>query len=79
MKVYALHIGDTTVPYGHFYGGIGDEWTGWRGTRRFLTDKGHPITTHRRATLDGPRLRDGTTPRFVPPQPEDAAGSVAVA
>lgn len=41
MKVYAFHIGDTKVPYGQFYGG--DEWLGWRGMWRFLTDKSHYI------------------------------------
>lgn len=43
MKLYPLHIGDTKVPYGQFYGGVGDEWTGWRGMWRFLTDKSHAI------------------------------------
>jgi hypothetical protein len=43
MKLYPLHKGDTKVPYGQFYGGVGDEWTGWRGMWRFLTDKSHAI------------------------------------
>ncbi len=43
MKVFALHIGDTKIPYGQFYGGIGDEWVGWKGVWRFLTDKSHYI------------------------------------
>ncbi len=43
MKVFAMHIGDTKVPYGQFYGGIGDEWVGMKGVWRFLTDKSHYI------------------------------------
>jgi hypothetical protein len=43
MKVYAFHIGDAKVPYGQFYGGVGDEWVGWRGIWRMLTDKSHYI------------------------------------
>lgn len=42
MKVFPLHIGDTKVPYGQFYGGL-DGWTGWRGIWRFFTDKSHYI------------------------------------
>ncbi|QBD77355.1 N-acyl homoserine lactonase family protein [Ktedonosporobacter rubrisoli] len=41
MKLYPLHIGNTKVPYGQFYGG--KEWTGWRGFWRFVTDKSHSI------------------------------------
>ncbi len=42
MKVYPLHIGDTKVPYGQFYGGT-EGWEGVRGIWRFFTDKSHYI------------------------------------
>ncbi len=42
MKVYPLHIGDTKVPYGQFYGGLGG-WDGIQGFWRFATDKNHYI------------------------------------
>jgi hypothetical protein len=40
MKVYSLHVGDTKVPYGQFYGGL-TGWTGMRGIRKFVTYKSH--------------------------------------
>lgn len=56
MKLYAFHIGESKVPYGQFYGGIGKEWAGWRGIRRFLTDKSHYIVVPIYAYLiDHPR------------------------
>jgi hypothetical protein len=42
MKIYSLHVGDTKVPYGQFYGGL-TGWTGMRGIWRFATDKSHYI------------------------------------
>jgi N-acyl homoserine lactone hydrolase len=42
MKIYSLHVGDTKVPYGQFYGGR-TGWTGMRGMWRFATDKSHYI------------------------------------
>jgi N-acyl homoserine lactone hydrolase len=42
MKVYPLHVGDTKVPYGQFYGGL-QGWTGLPGFWRFATDKSHYI------------------------------------
>jgi len=42
MKIYSLHVGDTKVPYGQFYGGL-TGWTGMRGMWRFATDKSHYI------------------------------------
>jgi N-acyl homoserine lactone hydrolase len=42
MKIYSLHVGDTKVPYGQFYGGLAG-WTGMRGMWRFATDKSHYI------------------------------------
>jgi glyoxylase-like metal-dependent hydrolase (beta-lactamase superfamily II) len=42
MKVFALHIGDTKVPYGQFYGGAAG-WIGARGVWRMLTDRRHDI------------------------------------
>ena len=38
MKIYSLHVGDTKVPYGQFYGGLSG-WKGVRGIWRFATDK----------------------------------------
>ncbi|HET7275173.1 MAG TPA: N-acyl homoserine lactonase family protein [Longimicrobiaceae bacterium] len=43
MKVYPLHVGDTRVPYGQFYGGSGNDWVGWRAAWRFMTDRSHNI------------------------------------
>jgi len=42
MKIFSLHVGDTKVPYGQFYGGLSG-WTGLRGMWRFATDKRHYI------------------------------------
>ena len=42
MKIFSLHVGDTKVPYGQFYGGLGG-WSGMRGLLRFATDKSHYI------------------------------------
>ena len=42
MKLYALQIGTTKVPYGQFYGGT-QGWVGLRGMWRFLRDKRHFI------------------------------------
>jgi glyoxylase-like metal-dependent hydrolase (beta-lactamase superfamily II) len=42
VKVFALHLGDTRVPYGQFYGGA-EGWIGARGVWRMLTDRRHPI------------------------------------
>jgi glyoxylase-like metal-dependent hydrolase (beta-lactamase superfamily II) len=42
MKIYSLHVGDTKVPYGQFYGGLAG-WTGMHGLWRFATDKSHYI------------------------------------
>lgn len=42
MKLYALQIGTTKVPYGQFYGGT-EGWVGLRGMWRFLRDKRHFI------------------------------------
>jgi N-acyl homoserine lactone hydrolase len=42
MKIYALKIGATKVPYGQFYGGT-EGWVGLRGMWRFLRDKRHFI------------------------------------
>jgi N-acyl homoserine lactone hydrolase len=42
MKLYALRIGATKVPYGQFYGGT-EGWVGLRGMWRFLRDKRHFI------------------------------------
>ena len=42
VKVFALRVGDTRVPYGLFYGG-GAGWVGPRGMWRLLTDKSHWI------------------------------------
>ncbi|MCO1657213.1 MBL fold metallo-hydrolase [Pseudonocardia humida] len=44
MKLHVLHVGDTKVPYGQFYGGTDDQWVGVRGMLRFLRDKSHFIT-----------------------------------
>ncbi len=57
MKIYSLHIGDTKVPYGQFYGGL-TGWTGMRGMWRFATDKSHYIIVPIHAYLiDHPRSR----------------------
>ncbi|MCC6328887.1 MAG: hypothetical protein IT174_10255 [Acidobacteria bacterium] len=37
IKLYPLHLGNTKVPYGRFYGG--DAWSGLRGIWRFVTAK----------------------------------------
>lgn len=37
IKLYPLHLGNTKVPYGQFYGG--DAWSGLRGIWRFVTAK----------------------------------------
>jgi len=42
MKIYSLHVGDTKVPYGQFYGGLSG-WTGIHGLWKFATDKSHYI------------------------------------
>jgi N-acyl homoserine lactone hydrolase len=42
MKIYSLHLGDTKVPYGQFYGGLSG-WSGPRGLWKFATDKSHYI------------------------------------
>ncbi|HEX5597785.1 MAG TPA: N-acyl homoserine lactonase family protein [Micromonosporaceae bacterium] len=42
MKLYALRIGATKVPYGQFYGGT-QGWVGLRGIWRFLRDKSQYI------------------------------------
>jgi N-acyl homoserine lactone hydrolase len=42
MKVYPVHLGDTKVPYGQFYGGL-EGWSGLQGFWRFATDKSHYI------------------------------------
>jgi len=42
MKIFSLHVGDTKVPYGQFYGGLAG-WTGARGLWKFATDKSHYI------------------------------------
>ncbi|HMK65066.1 MAG TPA: N-acyl homoserine lactonase family protein [Thermodesulfobacteriota bacterium] len=42
MKLFSLHIGETKVPYGQFYGGLAG-WTGLRGIWKFITDKSHYI------------------------------------
>jgi N-acyl homoserine lactone hydrolase len=39
VKLHVLHVGDTKVPFGQFYGG--EEWLGVRGMLRFLRDKSH--------------------------------------
>ena len=55
MKIYSLHIGDTKVPYGQFYGGLRG-WTGMLGLWRFATDKSHYIIVPIHAYLiDHPR------------------------
>ena len=55
MKIYSLHVGDTKVPYGQFYGGL-TGWTGMRGMWRFATDKSHYIIVPIHAYLiDHPR------------------------
>ena len=55
MRIYSLHIGDTKVPYGQFYGGL-TGWTGMRGLWRFATDKSHYIIVPIHAYLiDHPR------------------------
>ena len=43
MKVSVLHIGETKVPFGQFYGGSDGEWLGLRAISKFLTDKSHFI------------------------------------
>ncbi len=43
MKVYPLHIGDSKIPYGQFYGGASGEWEGLGGIWRFISDKNHYI------------------------------------
>jgi len=43
VRVYALHIGSSKIPYGQFYGGT-EGWIGFRGAIKFLTDKSHYIT-----------------------------------
>lgn len=43
VKVSVLHIGDTKVPFGQFYGGSNGEWLGLRAISKFLTDKSHYI------------------------------------
>ncbi len=56
IKVYPLHIGDTKVPYGQFYGGLGG-WDGVQGLWRFATDKSHYIIVPIHAYLiDHPRV-----------------------
>ena len=42
VRLFALRVGETTVPYGVFYGG-GEGWVGPRGMWRLLTDKSHWI------------------------------------
>jgi len=42
MKVHPLHVGDTKVPYGQFYGGL-EGWSGLAGFGRFATDKSRYI------------------------------------
>ncbi len=42
MRLHVLHVGDTKVPFGQFYGGT--EWLGVRGMLRFLRDKSHFMT-----------------------------------
>jgi hypothetical protein len=39
--VHVLHIGDTKVPFGQFYGGSDGEWLGLRAIAKFLGDKAH--------------------------------------
>lgn len=70
MKVYPLHIGDTKLPYGQFYGGVGKQWAGWRGAWRFLTDKSHYIVVPIHAFLidhphAGPMLVDAAINRAM--------------
>ena len=43
IRVYALRIGSSKIPYGQFYGGA-HGWVGFRGAIKFLTDKSHYIT-----------------------------------
>lgn len=50
MKVRLLHVGDTKVPFGQFYGGA-EGWSGPRGMLRFLRDKDHFILVPIYATL----------------------------
>lgn len=42
MKTHLLHVGDTKVPFGQFYGGSFG-WSGLRGMRNFLREKDHFI------------------------------------
>lgn len=42
MRIHLLHIGDTKVPFGQFYGGTAG-WTGVRAVLRFLREKDHMI------------------------------------
>ncbi|WP_139416145.1 N-acyl homoserine lactonase family protein [Agromyces laixinhei] len=44
IEVHALHIGDTKVPFGQFYGGTEGEWLGLRAVASFLRDKSHYIS-----------------------------------
>lgn len=41
MKLSVLHVGDTKVPFGQFYGGSNGEWLGLRAISKFLSDKSH--------------------------------------
>jgi N-acyl homoserine lactone hydrolase len=43
MKIHVLHVGDTKVPFGQFYGGTDGEWLGPRAVMKFLSDKSHYI------------------------------------
>lgn len=51
MRVTLLHIGDTKVPFGQFYGGSNGEWLGLRAVAKFLSDKTHYIVVPIYATL----------------------------
>jgi N-acyl homoserine lactone hydrolase len=53
LRVHLLHVGDTKVPFGQFYGGSDGEWVGLRGAAKFLTDKTHFIRVPIFVTLIG--------------------------
>jgi hypothetical protein len=53
IRVYALRIGSSKIPYGQFYGGA-EGWIGFRGAIKFLMDKSHYITAPIHACLPDP-------------------------
>ncbi|MFC5814186.1 N-acyl homoserine lactonase family protein [Nonomuraea harbinensis] len=54
VRVFPLHVGDTVVPYGQFYGGL-DGWEGLPGYVRTLVDKAQITVPVHAYLIDHPR------------------------